>query len=104
MSFLRKLFGLGPKTDFADLIQNRNAYIVDVRTAAEFKNGHVKGSVNIPLQSFSSADKKLKGKEPIILCCASGARSGQATSMLKSKGFTEVYNGGPWTSLRSYVK
>jgi len=104
MSFFRKLFGLGPKADFADLIHNKKAYIVDVRTPGEFKNGHVKGSVNIPLQSFASADKKLKGKEPIILCCASGARSGQATSMLKSKGFAEVYNGGSWHSVNRFKK
>jgi rhodanese-related sulfurtransferase len=103
MSFFRNLFGLGPKVDMADLIQNRKAYIVDVRTPGEFKNGHIKGSVNIPLQSISGADKKLKGKEPIVLCCASGARSGQATSMLKSKGFTEVYNGGSWHSVKRHT-
>ena len=104
MSFFRNLFGLGPKVDMADLIQNRNAYIVDVRTPAEYKTGHVKGSVNIPLHTISGADKKLKGREPIVLCCASGARSSQATSILKSQGLTEVYNGGSWHSVNRHKK
>ncbi|CAG0910910.1 unnamed protein product, partial [Cyprideis torosa] len=76
----------------ADLVQNRKAYIVDVRTPGEYKRGHVKGSINIPLNSIGTADKKLKGKDPIVLCCASGARSGQAARVLKTKGF-EAYNG-----------
>lgn len=101
MGLFQKLFGMGPKVDFADLIQNKKAYIVDVRTPGEFRSGHVKGSVNIPLNSIASADKKLKGRDPIVLCCASGSRSGQATRVLKSKGF-EAYNGGSWRSVNRF--
>lgn len=101
MGFFSKLFG--PKHDWADLIQNQKAKIVDVRTPAEFKGGHIKGSINIPLNNIASAQKKLKGKEPIVLCCASGMRSGQATQILKSKGFDAVYNGGGWRSLQRHV-
>jgi len=99
MGLFSKLFG--PKVDMADLIQNRKAHIVDVRTPMEFKQGHIRGSVNIPLNNIATADKKLKGKDPIVLCCASGARSGQAARVLKSKGF-EAYNGGSWHSVKRY--
>lgn len=101
MGFFSKLFG--PKHDWVDLIQNQKAKIVDVRTPAEFKGGHIKGSINIPLNNIANAQKKLKGKEPIVLCCASGMRSGQATQILKSKGFEAVYNGGGWRSLQRHV-
>lgn len=103
MGFFQKLFGLKPSVDLADLIQNKKAVVVDVRTPAEFKGGHVKGSINIPLMSISSAQSKLKGKSPIVLCCASGNRSGQAVGILKSMGFNEVYNGGSWRSVSKYV-
>jgi rhodanese-related sulfurtransferase len=101
MGFFSKLFG--PKVDWADLIQNQKAKIVDVRTPAEFRGGHIKGSVNIPLNTLANSTKKLKKMEPVILCCASGMRSGQAAGMLKSQGFTQVYNGGSWHSLNRHV-
>ena len=101
MGFFSKLFG--PKTDWSDLVHNQKAKIVDVRTPAEYKGGHIKGSINIPLNSIHSADKKLKTGEPIILICASGMRSGQAVQILKGKGYTAVYNGGGWRSLQRYV-
>lgn len=101
MGFFSKLFG--PKVDWADLIQNQKAKIVDVRTPAEYKSGHIKGSINIPLNTLPASIKKLKSTEPIVLCCASGMRSGQAANMLKTQGFTQVYNGGGWHSLNRYV-
>lgn len=101
MSFLRKLFGLGPKADFHDLIHNRKAQIVDVRTPGEFKQGNVKKSINIPLQNISNPGKKIKKDRPVVMCCASGSRSGMATRMLKKQGF-EVYNGGSWNSVNRH--
>ena len=101
MGFFSKLFG--PKVDWADLIHNQKAKIVDVRTPAEYKSGHIKGSVNIPLNTLPSSTKKLKSTEPIVLCCASGMRSGQAANMLKAHGFTQVYNGGGWHRLNRFV-
>lgn len=96
MSFLRKIFGLGPKVDYHELIAN-GAVLIDVRTPAEFSAGHVKGSTNIPLDKIKSKTEKIKQlKKPVVLCCQSGMRSGQATSILKGAGITEVYNGGGW--------
>ena len=94
---IKNILGIGPRVDIGELISN-GATIVDVRTPAEFSRGHVKGSVNIPLDKLSSQASKLKGKT-LVLCCASGMRSGSAVSMLKSKGFESVYNGGSWTNV-----
>jgi len=82
------------------LVKN-GAIILDVRSKAEYAGGHIKGSINISVDSLSSNIDKLKDKnKPIITCCASGMRSASAKSMLKSKGYTQVYNGGGWSSLK----
>lgn len=96
------MMGLGPATDFKALI-NKGAQIIDVRTAGEFQSGHIKGAINIPLQSLSGNLSKIKKDKPVITCCASGMRSASAKSILKSGGFTEVYNGGGWMSLQSKI-
>ncbi|MBI2280977.1 MAG: rhodanese-like domain-containing protein [Bacteroidetes bacterium] len=98
MSFLRKIFGLGPKVDVHELIRN-GATLIDVRTPAEYNSGHAKGSTNIPLDKISTKIEKIKQlKKPVVLCCRSGMRSGQATSILKGAGIKEAYNGGPWNN------
>jgi len=98
MQFLKDLFGLGAKTDFKTLIQN-GATIVDVRTKSEYHTGNIKGSINIPLDMLPNNISKINREKPVITCCASGARSSSAKRILKSNGFTEVYNGGGWTNL-----
>ncbi len=70
--------------------------VVDVRTRAEFSGGNVAGSINIPLQEVVENEAKIMALEqPIIFCCASGGRSGQATQYFKSKGLN-CENGGSW--------
>ena len=97
---IKKLFGLGPKVEFSELVK-QGAIIVDVRSKGEFASGHIKGSVNISVEQLGQNLQKLKNKnKPIISCCASGMRSASAKSILKSNGFTEVYNGGSWRSLQ----
>jgi phage shock protein E len=102
MGFLSNLFGGGPKVDFKQLVAE-GALIVDVRTPAEYNGGHVKGSINIPLQNLEKQLSKLKKDQVIITCCASGNRSGAAKNILKSKGYPNVHNGGGWSSLRSKI-
>lgn len=92
---IQKLFG--SKTDFKELVENE-AVIIDVRSKKEFESGHIKGAKNIPLNELSGKLGSLKQDKTIITCCASGARSGAAQGILRSKGF-EVYNGGGWKSL-----
>jgi phage shock protein E len=71
------------------------AKIVDVRTPEEFKDGAYPGAINIPLALLPTRMKELEPKStPIILYCASGARSGQGARFLKQNGFTEVVNAG----------
>lgn len=101
--FLKKLFAPAPRVDLGELIAN-GATIVDVRTPGEYRSGHVKGSVNIPLDQLQKNLKKISKSKPVITCCASGNRSGSAKSILKANGFAEVHNGGSWMSLRKYEK
>lgn len=98
---IKKLFGIGPKVNFAELVK-QGAIILDVRTPGEYAGGHIKGSINISVQSLSNNLGKLKDKnKPIITCCASGMRSASAKSFLISNGYKEVYNGGGWSSLQN---
>jgi rhodanese-related sulfurtransferase len=61
----------------------KNGTIVDVRTAAEFKSGHVAGSINVPLQELDRSLLKLRQlKSTIIACCVSGKRRGMAARKL----------------------
>ena len=99
---IKKILGGSPKTDLKELVNN-GAHIIDVRTKGEYRDGHISGSVNIPLQGFSNNISKIKKTKPIITCCASGMRSASAKSILKSHGFIQVYNGGGWTSLKQKI-
>lgn len=103
LQMIKKLFSAAPKADYKELLKN-GATIIDVRTKAEYQNGHIKGSVNIPLNNLSNHYSKLKKDQPVITCCASGIRSGQAKSILTANGFKEVYNGGGWMSLQSKIR
>jgi phage shock protein E len=98
MSFLSNLFGL-KSVDYKSLKQN-GAIILDVRTPQEFKGGHIIGSINIPLQQLQQSLSKIPKDKVVITCCASGMRSASAKSILKSSGYSEVYNGGGWMSLK----
>lgn len=99
MSLLRKIFGLGPKVNYHQLIAN-GAILIDVRTPGEFSHGKPKGAKNIPLDKISNEALKIKKlNKPVVLCCASGMRSGQATSILKRNGI-EAYNGGGWYNFK----
>jgi phage shock protein E len=99
LDLLKGIFG--EKVDLQDLINN-GATIVDVRTKDEYKSGHIKNSVNIPLDKLGSSLGKLDKNKPVITCCASGMRSASARSILKANGFNEVHNGGAWASLKKY--
>jgi rhodanese-related sulfurtransferase len=97
---IRQIFGAGPKVDYR-LLLKEGAIILDVRSKGEFANGHIKGSVNISVDTLQHNLSKLKDKnKAIITCCASGARSAAAKSILESHGYKQVYNGGGWNSLQ----
>ena len=70
--------------------------IIDVRSAGEFATGHVRGSVNIPLDRFAEdiVSRVPDKGTPVILCCASGGRSGMACNFMQQQGYQQVSNGG----------
>ena len=80
-------------------LMNQGAQIVDVRSEAEFAFGHKEGSINIPLGVLKDRMKELDNTKPVILCCASGSRSGLAKRTLMANGFKNVHNAGTWSSL-----
>ncbi|MBK7234056.1 MAG: rhodanese-like domain-containing protein [Saprospiraceae bacterium] len=103
LNTIKSLLGFGPKVDYAALVK-QGAIILDVRSKGEYQGGHIKGSINISVDSLGSNLNKLKKDKPIITCCASGMRSASAKGILKSNGFTEVHNGGGWSSLLNKIR
>lgn len=84
------------------IIKEKQGTIVDVRTREEFMGGNVAGSVNIPLQQIPQRMEELKNlKQPLVLCCASGNRSGQAHQFLSQQGI-ECCNGGSWLTVNYF--
>jgi len=75
--------------------------IIDVRSPAEFAGGHVNGSQNISLQEVPARLEDFRNMpQPLILCCASGNRSGQAAQFLQSNGIS-CENGGSWQAVQA---
>ena len=84
------------------IIRENQGTIVDVRSYGEFLGGNVADSINIPLNEIPERIEELKKlKTPLILCCASGNRSGQAQDFLLQHG-VECYNGGSWLNVNYY--
>jgi len=71
------------------------AVLLDVRTPDEYRQGHIPGSKNVPLQSISKVADMIDNKSTsIFVHCLSGARSRQAAAILKQMGYTNVKNIG----------
>jgi rhodanese-related sulfurtransferase len=99
LTLLKKLLGR-TSVNYKELVSS-GAIIADVRSASEYKVGHISGSKNFPLDNIRTKVAELKKlNKPVITVCRSGARSGIAKGILKSAGI-EAYNGGPWTSLKN---
>ena len=76
----------------------QGAVIVDVRTPAEYQAACNPRSINLPLDQLEQRASELDAARPVVVCCASGARSAVAARMLTAKGFRTVLNAGPWTN------
>lgn len=82
-----------------------NAVLLDVRTPQEYAQGHIPRSKNLPLQQMVTAKSVLpEEKTPLFVYCMSGARSKQATAMLKRLGYENVTNIGGINSYRGTVE
>jgi phage shock protein E len=74
------------------------ALLIDVRSKEEFKTGANPKSINIPLDELNHESKRLDKNKTIILCCASGTRSGIGLGIMKKNGFKNTMNAGAWTN------
>jgi rhodanese-related sulfurtransferase len=85
-----------------ELVKTGKATVVDVRTFQEFSGGHVAGSVNIPLQEIAQRLDDFRSMKNVVVCCASGNRSGQAARFLQQHGIA-VQNGGSWLTINAFL-
>jgi rhodanese-related sulfurtransferase len=89
--------------NLGELIKNGEAVVVDVRTPGEFMGGNVAGSINIPLNEVPYRLEEFKEMKKVVLCCASGGRSMQATQFLQQNGI-DCMNGGSWMEVNYHVQ
>jgi len=99
MGFLDFIFSV-KKRQVKNYLKN-GALILDVRTQHEWDNGHIENAIHIPLNELNEkVDKVKKLNKPIIVCCASGARSAKAAKFLNLNNI-DATNGGGWINLKS---
>ena len=96
MGFLDKLFN---KTDINTAVEEYRttpgAFLIDVRTGPEYEAGHIEGAINVPLVSIHFIVNHVRDIEaPVYVYCQTGARSGQAASMIREMGYKNVKNVG----------
>ena len=82
-----------PPGEVVALINRQNATVLDVRTAEEFKQGHIINSVHIPVGLLAGRIKELERhkSQPLVVVCRTGQRSTQACSILRKHGFESLH-------------
>lgn len=87
----------------ADMTQiPKDALIVDVRTTGEYASGHYPGAINIPLDSVEARLEEFGDKNsPVVVYCRSGRRSGIAKEILTEAGYSQVFNGGGLSHMKT---
>ena len=99
---LLSILGIGNKVK--DVLR-KGAVIIDVRTANEFDEGKIKGSINIPTDRLSINLERIRSmRKPVVVCCDTGERSQKAMSMLRANGIKDVYYGGNWKRVLRMIK
>ena len=89
----------------ADFHNTEGAILVDVRTPQEYREGHIPGSTNVPLQTIDKISSEADNKNiPLFVYCFSGGRSSQAASMLQHMGYSNVHNIGGITTYSGKVE
>ncbi len=101
------IFGFFSQQEIIDEIQkylNKDAVIMDVRTKAEWDEGHIEGAKHIVLNTIPDHIDMIKGfQKPIIAVCKSGGRSQSATDFLSQNGL-DIINGGPWENVAQLIE
>jgi rhodanese-related sulfurtransferase len=100
--WIKQLFKSEKNAYLKDIISD-GAFLVDVRTPAEFSESHISGSVNIPLNTISQRLELFRNKKHIIVFCRSGNRSTQAKMILEQNGFKQVFDGGSWKNVKQWI-
>lgn len=91
------------EVNYQQLVEN-GAFIIDVRTKSEFKEAHIPGSMNIPINILANYLNMLKDKkQPIITCSSSESGCSAAQKILRGNGYQKVYGGGNWQFLMSKI-
>jgi phage shock protein E len=104
-NWITRLFGSNGYNQTIQDYLDKQAVLLDVRTPQEFASGHIEEAKNIPLDVLATrASRELNPSEPLIVYCASGMRSRAAVSALKSRGFSQVINGGGVHKLASTLR
>jgi rhodanese-related sulfurtransferase len=73
------------------LINGRNAVVVDVRTPEEFATGSLPGARNVPVDKVDERMRDIKKDKAVIVVCATGSRAGKVAAQLRASGYGEVY-------------
>lgn len=79
-------------TEAQRLWQKNEAVLIDVRTPEEYREGHIPGVVNIPLDELEKRMHEIPRDKKVVLVCRTANRSAQGTKLLRNKGFTNVFN------------
>lgn len=74
------------------LWQNKEAILIDVRTPAEYRDGHIPGVANIPLDELEKRVGEVPKDKKVVLICRTGNRSAEGTKLLRKKGLANVFN------------
>jgi rhodanese-related sulfurtransferase len=78
--------------DAKELIDNNEVIVLDVRTPDEFQGGHIPNATLIPLQELENRLNEIDKGKTYLVVCRSGNRSTQASEILSSNGFSNIYN------------
>ncbi|WP_435414491.1 rhodanese-like domain-containing protein [Polaribacter aestuariivivens] len=101
------LFGIFGQKDESENIKEyleKDAIILDVRTQAEWNEGHIDNAKHIVLNLIPLEIEQIKSwNKPVITVCRSGGRSGQAMQFLAQNG-VDVINGGPWQNVAKHLE
>ena len=91
-------YSKGNTKNYKELL-NQGAIIIDVRTESEYKSGHIKNSINVPLKDLTYRINEFDKKDNIVTVCAAGMRAESAKKFFESRGYN-VANGGRWSNLK----
>ena len=75
------------------LIEEKSSLVIlDVRTVAEFDDGHIEGAINIPVDEVADRLSELDANDELLVYCRTGNRSGTAVVILEDAGYTRIYH------------